>query len=149
MFANGKNFSHLQMAKVLPSQMEKAFHMIDKTSSVLSAPKILTHFEIDFSIQTMSRMLCNGNGAFPICKLIWNLLKTSVTAYTIDRNTCSAPFGIFNVRTEIWKGIIQKKSFGQYGVSRLSLRLRNKFEAKWYYIFPQLKNAKVFAISKW
>ena len=36
-----------------------------------------------------------GMGQFPICKLKWDLLRTSLTACTIDRNTFSAPFGIF------------------------------------------------------
>ena len=52
-----------------------------------------------------------GMGQFPICKLKWDLLRTSVTACTIDKNTFSAPFGIFYVRTEIWKEIFQKKSY--------------------------------------
>ena len=52
-----------------------------------------------------------GMGQFPICKLKWDLLRTSVTACTIDKNTFSAPFGIFHVRTEIWKEIFQKKSY--------------------------------------
>ena len=42
-----------------------------------------------------------GMGQFPICKLKWDLLRTSVTACTIDENTFSAPFGIFYVRMEI------------------------------------------------
>ena len=42
-----------------------------------------------------------GMGQFPICKLKWDLLRTSFTACTIDRNTFSAPFGIFYVKTEI------------------------------------------------
>jgi len=42
-----------------------------------------------------------GMGQFPICKLKWDLLRSSVTACTIDENTFSAPFGIFYVRTEI------------------------------------------------
>ena len=48
-------------------------------------------------------------GQFPICKLKWDLLRTSVTACTIDKNTFSAPFGIFYVRTEIWKENFSKK----------------------------------------
>ena len=52
-----------------------------------------------------------GMGQFPICKLKWDLLRTSVTACTIDENTFSAPFGIFCMRTEIWKEIFQKKSY--------------------------------------
>ena len=51
-----------------------------------------------------------GMGQFPICKQKWDLLRTSVTACTIDENTFFAPFGIFYVRTEIWKEIFQKKS---------------------------------------
>ena len=37
------------------------------------------------------------------------MLRTSVTACIIHNNTFSAPFGIFYVRTEIWKEIFQKK----------------------------------------
>ena len=33
-----------------------------------------------------------GMGQFPICKLKWNFLRTSVTACTIDENIFSAPF---------------------------------------------------------
>ena len=36
-----------------------------------------------------------GMGRFPICKLKWDLLRTSVTACTINENIFSAPFGIF------------------------------------------------------
>ena len=43
-----------------------------------------------------------------ICKLKWDLLRTSVTAYKMDKNTFSAPFGIFYVRTEIWKELFKK-----------------------------------------
>ena len=42
-----------------------------------------------------------GMGQFPICKLKWDFLRTSVTACTIDKDTFFAPFGIFYVRTEI------------------------------------------------
>ena len=42
-----------------------------------------------------------GIGQFPICKLKWDLLRTSVTACTIDENVFSAPFGIFYIRREI------------------------------------------------
>ena len=42
-----------------------------------------------------------GMGQFTICKLKWDLLRTSITACTIDKNTFSAPFGIFLVQTEI------------------------------------------------
>ena len=56
---------------------------------------------------------CSATGMvqFPICKLKWDLLRTSVTACTIDKNTLSAPFGIFYVQTEIGKEIFQKKSY--------------------------------------
>ena len=50
-------------------------------------------------------------GQVPICKLKWDLLRISVTACTIDRDTFSAPFGIFSARTKIWKEIFQKKSY--------------------------------------
>ena len=52
-----------------------------------------------------------GMGRFPIYKLKWDLLRTSITACTIDKNTFSAPFEIFYVRTEILKEIFQKKSY--------------------------------------
>ena len=42
-----------------------------------------------------------GMGQFPICKLKWDLLRTSATACIIDENTFSATFGIFYVKTEI------------------------------------------------
>ena len=42
-----------------------------------------------------------GMGQFPICKLKWDFLRTSVRACTIDKITFSAPFGIFYMRTEI------------------------------------------------
>ena len=42
-----------------------------------------------------------GMWQFPICKLKWDLLRTSVTSYKIDKNTFSAPFRIFYVRTEV------------------------------------------------
>ena len=44
-------------------------------------------------------------------KLKWDLLRTSVTACTIDKNAFSAPFGIFYVKTEIWEQIFQKKFY--------------------------------------
>ena len=52
-----------------------------------------------------------GMGQFPICKLKWDLFRTSVTACTIDENISPAPFGIFYVKTEIWKESFQKSSF--------------------------------------
>jgi len=48
-----------------------------------------------------SECSATGMGQFPICKLKWDLLRTSVIACTIDKNTFSAPFGIFYVKTEI------------------------------------------------
>ena len=42
-----------------------------------------------------------GMGQFPICKQKWDLLKTSDTACTIDKNAFSATFGIFYVKTDI------------------------------------------------
>ena len=46
---------------------------------------------------------------FPICKLIWDLLRTSVTACKIDKNTFSAPFGIFYVKNANLKRNFSKK----------------------------------------
>ena len=48
-------------------------------------------------------------GQFRICKLKWELLRTSITACTIIKDTFSARFGIFYLRTEILKEIFQKK----------------------------------------
>ena len=36
-------------------------------------------------------------------------MRTSITAYTNNKDMFSTPFGIFYVRTEIWKEIFQKK----------------------------------------
>ena len=44
-----------------------------------------------------------GMGQFPICKLKWDLLRTSVIACTIHINIFSAPVGVFYVKLEIWK----------------------------------------------
>ena len=40
-------------------------------------------------------------GNFPFCKLKRDLLRTSVRACTIHKNTFSVPFGFFYVKTEI------------------------------------------------
>ena len=60
---------------------------------------------------TVPQMLCNGNGAISILQIEMEFLRTSVTACTIDKNIFSAPFGIFYVRTEIWKETFQEKSY--------------------------------------
>ena len=56
----------------------KTSYMVIQSTEILDKAKEITQ----------PRMLSNGNGA-------------SVTAYAIDKNTFSAPFGIFYVRTEI------------------------------------------------
>ena len=56
----------------------------------------------------MPRMLCNGNGAISHLQTEMGFLRTSITAYTIDENTFSAPFGIFYVKTENLKTQISK-----------------------------------------
>ena len=50
-------------------------------------------------------------GQFPIWKLKWDLLRTSVRAFIIHKNIFFAPFGIFYMRTEIWKKKFQKISY--------------------------------------
>ena len=55
-------------------------------------------------------MLCNGNGAISHLQTEMGFLRASVTAYTIEKDTFSAPFGIFYVRTEMLKEIFQKRS---------------------------------------
>ena len=55
---------------------------------------------VEFKVRKHSpESSATGMGQHPICKLKWDFLRTSVTACTIDKNTFSAPFGIFNVRT--------------------------------------------------
>ena len=44
-----------------------------------------------------------GMGQFPICKLKWDLLRTSFTACTINKNTFSAPFGIRKFEKKFFK----------------------------------------------
>ena len=51
--------------------------------------------------EIMPRILCNGNGAISHLQTEMGFLRTSVTACAIDKNTFSAPFGNFYVRTEI------------------------------------------------
>ena len=58
------------------------------------------------TVDPSNEILCpefsaTGMGQFPICKLKWDLLRTSVTAWAIDKNTFAAPFEIFYVTTEI------------------------------------------------
>ena len=66
----------------------------------------------DLAVSTRwPRILCNRNEAISHLQTEMGFLRTSVAAYTIDRNTFSAPFGIFYVRTEIQKEIFQKKSY--------------------------------------
>ena len=62
-------------------------------------------------IQAMPRMLWNGNGAIFHLQTGMGFLRTSVTACSIDKNTFSAPFAIFYVKTEVWKEIFKKKSY--------------------------------------
>ena len=58
-----------------------------------------------------------GIGQFPICKLKWDLLRTSVIACTIHKSTFSAQFRIFYVKMEIWYKIFQKNRIQPpYGV---------------------------------
>ena len=47
-------------------------------------------------------------GYFPICKLKWDLLSASVTACKIDKDTFSAPFGIFYVNQKFEKKFFKK-----------------------------------------
>ena len=53
------------------------------------------------TLRTMPGMLCNGNGAISHLQNEMGFLRSSITACKIDKNTFSAPFGIFYVRTEI------------------------------------------------
>ena len=58
-------------------------------------------FLLSRAVQSVPESSVMGMGQFPICKLKWDFLRTSVTACTNDKNVFSAPFGIFYVRTEI------------------------------------------------
>ena len=58
----------------------------------------------------MPRMLCSANGAISHLQAEMGFVE-DFRYSTIDENTISAPFGIFYVRTEIWKDIFQKKSY--------------------------------------
>ena len=73
------------------------------------------------------------NGVLPICKLKWDFLRTSVTACIIHKNIFSAPFGIFYMRTEIWKKKFQKISYTtpQWGASHLQTPV-SKWELPWW-----------------
>jgi len=58
-----------------------------------------------------------GMGQYPIGKLKWDFLRTSITAFIIDKNMFSAPFGIFlyengNFRKEILKNILCNPPMG-------------------------------------
>ena len=63
----------------------------------------LNHALFWLTITTGTKFQCSakGVGRFPICKLKWDLLRTSFTACTTDENTFSAPFGFFYVKMEI------------------------------------------------
>ena len=89
-------------------------------------------------------------GQFPICKLKWDLLRTSITACTIDKNTFSAPFGIFYVRTEIWKEIFQKIKNPHFIIifSNKSYFFANKSISKWFQLSFEVHNLSVAQFSK-
>ena len=78
-------------------------------SSIWSAPTITIDndnkgmtWKRDFGKSKITpRMLCNRNGAISHLQNEMGLLRTSVTACAIDKDTISAPIGIFYVRTEI------------------------------------------------
>ena len=79
------------------------YHIKDAHWVLLRCPLLASFVFHSSPMYIVPKMLCNGNGAISICKLKWDLLMTSITACTIDECTFSAPFGIFYVRTEIWK----------------------------------------------
>ena len=78
-------------------------HQLQLKSNSYRIPK-------DISWQCMQCPECSatGMGEFSICKLKWDLFRTSVTTWTIDKNTFSAPFGIFFVKTAIRKDFFRK-----------------------------------------
>ena len=61
----------------------------------------IVFLRLNFSNDTSPECSAMEMGQFSICKLKWDLLRTSVTACIIERNTFSTPFGIFYVRTEV------------------------------------------------
>ena len=88
--------------------------ILTATMMVLTVAEILliqnsaltVHAMVNSSLGTIHKQHCQNalqkeTGQFPICKLKWDLLRTSITACAIDKNTFSAPFGICYVTTEI------------------------------------------------
>ena len=51
-------------------------------------------------------------GQFSICKLKWDLLRTSVTACTFDENTFSAPFENGNLKRNFTREFVYKPLMG-------------------------------------
>ena len=88
------------------------FLVLENADFQIKAPHVLNGAgRVQIYVQQCLEFSATGMGQFPICKLKWDLLRTSITACTIDENTFSVPFGIFYVRREIWKEIFQKKSY--------------------------------------
>ena len=79
--------------------IKQIYHRQEKDIGTL----IFLFIKIPYLFQYILCPECSAMGMvqFPICRLKWDLLRTSVTACKIDKNTISAPFGIFYVRTEI------------------------------------------------
>ena len=97
----------LHLSFVIPNEVPDVYFF-----SILCDQICQNNYQLDTLLYMFNpRMLCNGNGAISHLQTEMGFLGTSVTAYTIDENTFSAPFGIFYVRTESWKEIFQKKSF--------------------------------------
>ena len=78
-------------------------------------------------------MLCNGNGAISYMETEMGFFEDFRYSFSLDKNTFSAPFGIFYVRTENWKEIFQKKSYStpQWGAFHLQTAISKwEFENK-------------------
>ena len=77
----------------------KIWIIAEKFRAMWNKTMIVNHTLFGVSMIFLSRTSpecsATGMGQFPICKLEWDLLRTSVTACTIDENTFSAPSGIF------------------------------------------------------
>ena len=91
----------------LPSNVESPIMAPrQRLETVESAAKFLTETSPNnitgsCKIRLWPECSATGMGQFPLCKLKWALLRTSVTACTTDKNTFYNPFEIFYVKMEI------------------------------------------------
>ena len=103
--AQGTSCSQRLGSAFCSTSMIELIQVININCIVVLRQTIIRNFVPTFKIWRKKihcpKCSATGMGQFPICKLKWDLLRTSVTACTIDENIFSAPFGMFYVRTEI------------------------------------------------